>query len=272
MMKMDAANYSLNHGLLSLPSKKGERLLIILEYGDYQRAFLQDEGLKRGSVTMTEQYVVVAFSKESEAIIPFIRVGVDLNEKSAVLSDGTTYNLSKVARMHTEYGIRRRDFSSRHPYDLRLKRKFSSGSREKERVKQFLHQVSKQIVEEAKHSNRSIILERLKGIRFVHRRGDGRSKASRRRIAQWPFRELQRQIEYKAGWDGVQVEYVGAAWTSKECHLCGFVNRELKMTEREWLCPQCGCQLDRDLNAAINIERRGKIPCLGVVRPGARGV
>ena len=30
--------------------------------------------------------------------------------------------------------------------------------------------------------------------------------------------------------------------------------------------------LDRDLNAAINIERRGKIRCLGEVRPGARGI
>jgi putative transposase-like DNA-binding protein len=50
----------------------------------------------------------------------------------------------------------------------------------------------------------------------------------------------------------------------------GRINKKLKITEKSWLCP-CGAKLDRDLNAAINIERRGKLRCLGEVRPGARG-
>jgi putative transposase len=271
MMKMDAAKYSLNYSILSLPFKKGERLLIPIEYGAYQRSFLLDETLKRGSVTMTESSIVIAFSKETQAINPLSRVGIDLNEKSAVVSDGTTYDLSEVARLHTEYGIRRRDFCTRHPHDERLTKKFSRFSREKSRVKQFLNRISKSIVQKAKQNKQTIVLERLKGIRFAHQKGNGRGKAARRRIAQWPFRELQHQIEYKAGWDGIQVEYVSPAWTSKACHMCGFVNRKLKLTEREWRCPSCGATLDRDLNAAINIERRGKIPCLGEVRPGAQG-
>ncbi|HZY95460.1 MAG TPA: transposase [Candidatus Bathyarchaeia archaeon] len=271
MMKMDADNYSLNHSILSLPFKKGERLLIPVEYGEYQRSFLLDETLKRGSMTMTESTIVIAFSKNTEAVNPLKKLGIDVNEKSAVLSDGSTYDLSEVARLHTEYGLRRRDFSLRNSRDQRLKRKFSMGSREKGRVKQFLNRVSKQIVHRAKQSRQAIVLERLQGIRYVHQKGNGKSRASRRRIAQWPFRELQHQIEYKAGWDGVQVEYVSPAWTSKVCHMCGLVNRRLKLTEREWRCPSCGATLDRDLNAAINIERRGKIACLGEVRPGARG-
>ncbi len=56
------------------------------------------------------------------------------------------------------------------------------------------------------------------------------------------------------------------------CNKCQYVNRKLKLTEREWRCPFCGAILDRDLNAAINIERRGKIPCLGEVHPGAQGM
>ena len=68
----------------------------------------------------------------------------------------------------------------------------------------------------------------------------------------------------------MSVEYVSPSYTSKKCNLCGFINRKLMLTERSWLCP-CGAKLDRDLNAAINIERRGKIRCLGEVRPGARG-
>lgn len=270
MFKMDAASYSLNYGILSLPNMKGQRVLIPLEYGDYQRSFLMDKTLKRGSVTMTDSRIVIAFSKETEAIEPLSKVGYDLNEKSIVASDGTRYDLSEVARLHTEYGVRRRDFYRRHPHDERLKLKFSMESREKNRVKQFLNRVSKAIVDKARQNKKAIILERLKGIRYASRRGNGKTRASRRRIALWPFRELQHQIEYKAGWDGVQVEYVSGAWTSKTCNNCGFINRKLKLTEREWLCP-CGATNDRDLNAARNIVARSKMACLVEVRPGARG-
>src|SRR5208282_1642587 len=41
--------------------------------------------------------------------------------------------------------------------------------------------------------------------------------------------------------------------------------------ERNWLCSQCGTKLERDPNSSINIERRGKIRCLGEAHPGARG-
>lgn len=44
--------------------------------------------------------------------------------------------------------------------------------------------------------------------------------------------------------------------SSKTCE-CGYVNRELKLSDREWVCPECGKVNDRDLNAAENILRRG---------------
>ncbi len=271
ILKMDVYNYSLNYAILSLPFKKGERLLIPLQYGDYQRSFLMDTTLKRGSVTMTDLTIVIAFSKETALAEPLSKVGYDINEKSLVVSDGTRYDLSEVARLHTEYGVRRRDFYHKHPHDERLKRKFSSESREKERVKQLLNHVSKTVVENAKVNRQAIVLERLKGIRYAHQRGDGEGRSQRRRIAQWPFRQLQQQITYKAAWAGVPVESVPATNTSRICSNCGYFNGKLKMTEREWLCPSCGVTLDRDLNAAINIARRGKIPCLCVARTGARG-
>lgn len=79
MLKMDSANYSLNYGILNLPNKKGRRLLIPLEYGDYQRSFMMDTTLKRGSVTMTDLTILISFSKETEAIEPLTKVGFDTN-------------------------------------------------------------------------------------------------------------------------------------------------------------------------------------------------
>lgn len=270
MLKMDSANYSLNYGILNLPNKKGHRLLIPLEYEDYQRSFLMDKALKRGSVTMTDRAIIISFSKEVAVIEPLTKVGYDLNEKSIVASDGSKHDLSEVARLHTEYGIRRSNFYAKHPGDRRLKQKFSSQSREKNRVKQFLNRVSKAIVQRAKENGQAIVLERLKGIRYVHTRGNGEGGGKRRRIAQWPFRILQSMIQYKAEWEGIPVEYVSPSNTSKLCSNCGYLNKSLKLTDKVWLCP-CGATLDRDLNAAINIERRGTIACQPLVLAEARG-
>jgi putative transposase len=57
---------------------------------------------------------------------------------------------------------------------------------------------------------------------------------------------------------------VPAAYTSQDCSVCGSRNSRLTLSDREWTCPVCGTHLDRDVNAATNILRRGtKIVGLG---------
>lgn len=180
IFKMDSRNYSLNYSILSLPFKKGERIFIPLEYGEYQRSFLMDTKLKRGSVTITESSVVVVYSNENSIRNPLKKVGYDLNEKTVVGSDGVSYDLSEVARLHTLYGVRRSSYSERHPHDRRLRKKFASSRREKARVSGVLHRVSTQIVEKARANNAAIVLEVLKGIRYAHQRGNGEGKERRR--------------------------------------------------------------------------------------------
>ena len=45
--------------------------------------------------------------------------------------------------------------------------------------------------------------------------------------------------------------------SSKACHFCGTVNTNLTLTDRRWICEDCGGTLDRDTNAAINIREAG---------------
>lgn len=62
-------------------------------------------------------------------------------------------------------------------------------------------------------------------------------------------------LEYKAEWYGKNILKIGRFEpSSKLCSECGHVNNELKLEDREWICPECGSVLDRDLNAAINIK------------------
>ena len=59
---------------------------------------------------------------------------------------------------------------------------------------------------------------------------------------------------YKPEAEGVQ--FVKSHNTSRTCHHCGHINKELKVKTRNWKCPKCGKTLDRDTNAAINILNR----------------
>jgi len=59
--------------------------------------------------------------------------------------------------------------------------------------------------------------------------------------------------------------------SSKTCFACGHIHKDLKLSERQWVCPGCGCIHDRDRNAALNIHCVGaSTHGLGDVRPGAR--
>ena len=45
--------------------------------------------------------------------------------------------------------------------------------------------------------------------------------------------------------------------SSKTCRHCGYIKSDLKLSDRVWVCPACGCIIDRDVNAAINIKNEG---------------
>ena len=62
-------------------------------------------------------------------------------------------------------------------------------------------------------------------------------------------------LEYKADWYGKNILRIGRfAPSSKCCSVCGAINKELTLKDREWTCKSCNSVLDRDVNAAINIK------------------
>jgi putative transposase len=75
-------------------------------------------------------------------------------------------------------------------------------------------------------------------------------------IGLYRFRQI---LEDKARNNYKEVVFVGRFYpSSKTCHKCGYVNKELALNDREWTCPRCGEHHDRDLNAAINILMEGE--------------
>jgi putative transposase len=75
-------------------------------------------------------------------------------------------------------------------------------------------------------------------------------------IANVGFYEFRRQLEYKCKWYGKTLIIANRFYpSSKTCSQCGCINKDLKLSDRTFLCPSCGLDIDRDLNASINLAR-----------------
>src|SRR2546428_11317110 len=83
-------------------------------------------------------------------------------------------------------------------------------------------------------------------IRKLYRKGNGQGTTYRARLNSWSFYELQRQIEYKARWEGIPVAYVAARGTSVNCSICG--SRTYPNGRRTLFCANCDISIDRDVN------------------------
>ncbi len=69
---------------------------------------------------------------------------------------------------------------------------------------------------------------------------------------------IRRQLAYKGIWYRRHIVGVDRFYpSSKLCFECGYKHDGLTLSDRAWMCPSCGCMLDRDLNAARNIKREG---------------
>jgi transposase len=65
-------------------------------------------------------------------------------------------------------------------------------------------------------------------------------------------------LKYKAAWNNRKIIEVGSFYpSSKTCHCCGYIKRDLTLNDRVWYCPECKTKHDRDINAAINIKNEG---------------
>ena len=73
------------------------------------------------------------------------------------------------------------------------------------------------------------------------------------------FSELKQILQYKASWNDKRVVFIDRFYpSSKLCSDCGYKNDLLQLSDREWVCPECGVVHDRDINAARNILIEGK--------------
>ena len=71
--------------------------------------------------------------------------------------------------------------------------------------------------------------------------------------------ECQRQIEYKSNWNNIEFVVADRYFpSSKLCSCCGYIKKDLKLSDRTYICSECGNIMDRDYQASVNLYNYGK--------------
>ena len=204
----------------------------------------------------------ISYSKpKTEQIECASIVGIDRNLGNVTVGniDKTTrYDLQKCNEIIDNTKSIYKSFN-RNDHRIRKKIYAKYGYRRKNRVKQILHKVSKNIVSELKENKQGIAFEKLTFIRRLYQKGNGQGNNYRGKMNSWSFAEIKRQIKYKAEWDGIKVIELSTKdtrYTSSLCHKCGKRSQYDRLT-RLMSCNDCHLVIDRDVLAAINIAKKG---------------
>jgi IS605 OrfB family transposase len=173
-------------------------------------------------------------------------LGVDLGiEQIAVTSTGTFWSGSYLNHRRREYervrrGLQQTGTESAHRTIEEL------GDGETRWVEDYLHRISKAIVQEAvAHDCDVIAFEDLTDIRERMPRA--------KTFHAWAFRRLYDYVAYKAETEGIEAAQVAPAYTSQRCSKCGTTLRENRPSQARFCCQTCGYEAHADYNAAKNI-------------------
>jgi putative transposase len=194
-------------------------------------------------------------------------VGVDLGLHTfATLSTGEKINLpeslykadKKIRKANRELHHRVKGSRNRAKARIKLAKAYE---KLKNRREDFQHKLSLKLVRE----NQAIGLETLAVLNLMKRRKTGKKskktgkeithRGMGRAFALAAFGGLLHKVGYKADWYGTYIVYSDRFYPSSQlCHCCEYKNPKVKdLKVREWTCPKCHAQHDRDVNAALNL-------------------
>lgn len=242
----------------ALPRLKDSNHILLPKIGSvkfYNRNYLPEVEYKRATISTDGDYFYcsVLFDEEPKELPEPLHdsVGIDLGVKTAVTtSHGTTFHLKRNRRLERRLkraqrvvSRRKKDSNRRNRARTHLRSLYRKVSNQR---KDFIHKTTSTLVSE----NQVIRMEDLnvKGMLKNHHLAASIAHAS--------FFEIKRQLTYKCEWYGRSLQLVSRFYPSSQlCSRCGARNKEMKnLNRRTFVCHTCGFSLDRDLNAAINID------------------
>nr|WP_312579440.1 transposase [Sedimentibacter sp.] len=211
-------------------------------------------------------FISIGIEKESpEVELTNEIIGIDVGIKNlATCSNGMTFkNINKTKKVKNLKKILKRK-------QRQCSRKYEKNKKGKEYVKtenikklekqiKLLHRKLTNIRSNHNHQATNMIVKAKPSrviMETLNIKGMMKNKHLSKAIAQQGLYELKKQMQYKCRFNGI--EFVEAdKWypSSKICSECGHIKLKLSLSERTYICEECGCVIDRDYNASINLSR-----------------
>ena len=209
-------------------------------------------------------YISVGIEKEEvQEELTYISLGIDLGLKNlAICSDGTIYkNINKtyvVKKIENRLKRLQRQVSKKYEKNkrgkeyvktkniIKLEKKIQQIHRKLANIRNnYLHQTTTSIVKTKPYR---IVIEDLAVSNMM------KNKHLSDAIRKQGFYEFKRQLEYKCKFRGIELVVADRFYpSSKTCSQCGEIKKDLKLKDRIYKC-SCGLNIDRDLNASINLS------------------
>lgn len=184
-------------------------------------------------------------------------VGIDLGVKElATLSDGTVVhnpraldsNLKRLRRAQKDLSRKAKGSNRRHRARTKVSHLHA-------RVANLRHDMLDKTTTMLARTYADISIEDLNVAGMV------KNHRLARVVEDAAFAEFRRQLEYKTARTGARLHVIDRWYpSSKTCSNCGTVKAKLSLSERVYHCEKCGLVIDRDVNAAINIQVAGSAP------------
>ena len=225
---------------------------------NHNRLRLYRDGIRSATLSKTKSgnfFLSILIELPNEEVLNFKltdeHVGIDLGVRDFVItSDGEVFENKhfyksqeqKIAKLQRQLSKKQKGSNNRIKARIKLAKAFEKLNNQKEN---YIHSV----VNELLTYYDIIFMENLnvKGMLKNHKL----AKA----IQEVGFYRFKSILVDKAFNNGKQVIFVDRFYpSSKTCSSCGTINKSLKLSDREWVCTECGTYHNRDFNAALNLE------------------
>jgi putative transposase len=190
-------------------------------------------------------------------------IGIDLGVKefATMSNEVTKRNINKTSQVKKlEKSLKREQRCLSRKYENKKKGEATISAKNIDKQKLKVQKLHQRLTNIRKDYIKKIVSELVKAkpnyitIEDLNVKGMMKNRHLSKAVAQQNFYYFRTQLESKCKQYGIELRVVSRWYpSSKTCACCGYIKKDLRLSDRVYICDDCGFEIDRDLNAAINL-------------------